>query len=332
MVLEGSVRRSNNQVRVNVQLIDAETGAHLWAERFDSDMGDLLVLQNDITGRLSNALNLKLVGVEAARPTDRPDALDYILRGRAAIYKGDARENYAQAIDLFEQALALDPRSVEAQNSLALALVNRVLGRMTYSPAADIARAKDLIGQSLAASPRSTTAHYAKGQLLRAENRCDEAIPEYEMVIASNRNFSAAFGQLGRCKLLTGSIDETIPLEEQAIRLSPGDPFVYSRYLVIGEVHVLQSRNEEAIIWLERARTANPGSLYPYAWLASAYALKGDLDHATAELAEARRLAAGLGFTSITRISNGYWGVPTIRALYETTFFAGLRKAGVPEE
>ena len=115
-VLEGSVRRSNNQVRVNVQLIDAETGAHLWAERFDSDIGDLLVLQNQITGRLSNALNLELVGVEAARPTDHPDAPDYILRGRAAIYKGDARENYAQAIDLFEHALALAPRSIEAQS------------------------------------------------------------------------------------------------------------------------------------------------------------------------------------------------------------------------
>src|SRR5215470_126208 len=83
-VLEGSVRRSADQVRVNVQLIDAETGAHLWAERFDSSTGDLLVLQNEITGRLSNALKVELTGVEAARPNDHPDALDYILRARAA--------------------------------------------------------------------------------------------------------------------------------------------------------------------------------------------------------------------------------------------------------
>jgi hypothetical protein len=130
-VLEGSVRRSSNQLRVNVQLIDGETGAHLWAERFDSATGNLLVLQNEITGRLSNALNLELIGVEAARSTDHPDALDYILRARAALNKGDTRGNYTQAIDLLEHALSIDPQSVEARSSLALALVNRTLNRMT---------------------------------------------------------------------------------------------------------------------------------------------------------------------------------------------------------
>ena len=84
-VLEGSVRRSGNQVRVNAQLIDAETDAHLWAERFDRDTGDLFALQDEITSRIAIALNLELIGAEAARPTDHPDALDYILRGRAAI-------------------------------------------------------------------------------------------------------------------------------------------------------------------------------------------------------------------------------------------------------
>src|SRR5207248_10935986 len=83
-ILEGSVRRSGNQVRVNTQLIDAATDAHLWAERFDSDTGDLFALQNDITRRIARALNITLVAAEAARPSERPDALDYILRGRAA--------------------------------------------------------------------------------------------------------------------------------------------------------------------------------------------------------------------------------------------------------
>jgi adenylate cyclase len=329
-VLEGSVRRSGNQVRVNVQLIDAESGAHLWAERFDSDTGDLLVLQNEITGRLSNALNLELIGVEAARSTDHPDMLDYLLRARAILNKGDARDNYAQAIDLLDHALAIDPRSVEAQSSLALTLVNRALNRMSYSAAADIARAKDLITQSLATSPRSTLAHYVNAHILRAEGRCGEAIPEYEMVIASNRNFAGAFAFLGQCKLLTGSMDETIPLEERAIRLSPRDPFIFNRYLFIGQVHLLQSRTDEAIEWLERARTANPGLVFPHVWLASAYALKDDLARATAELTEARRLSGGQ--FSINRMRSGNWGVPKIRALFEATYFAGLRKAGVPEE
>ena len=129
-----------------------------------------------------------------------------------------------------------------------------------------------------------------------------------------------------------GAIDETIPSEEQAIRLSPRDPYIFNRYLVIGEVHLLQSRTEEAIVWLERARAANPASVFPRTWLASAYALKGDVDHAINELAEAHRLGSSGGYYSINRMRGGYWGTPAIRALHEATFFAGLRKAGVPEK
>jgi tetratricopeptide (TPR) repeat protein len=105
-----------------------------------------------------------------------------------------------------------------------------------------------------------------------------------------------------------GSIDETIPLEEQAIRLSPRDPYVYSRYLVIAEVYLLQSRIEEAIVWLERARTANPALPSVHAYLASAYALKGDLARAVAELAEARRLTSGNDYSSILYLRAGFWG------------------------
>jgi adenylate cyclase len=133
--------------------------------------------------------------------------------------------------------------------------------------------------------------------------------------------------------MLTGSIDETIPLEEQAIRISPRDPYVFNRYLVIGQVHLLQSHIEEAIVWLERARISNPGSPWPHAWLASAYALKGDLDRAVAELTEARRRSGGKAYSSIAATMRaGYWKEPAIRDLYETTFLAGLRKAGMPEE
>jgi adenylate cyclase len=115
-VLEGSVRRAENRVRVNAQLIDAETDTHLWAERFDGDAGDLFALQDEITSRIAVALNLELVASEAARRTEHPDALDYILEGRAAVTNPRSRSKFAEAISFFERALALDPQSVAAQS------------------------------------------------------------------------------------------------------------------------------------------------------------------------------------------------------------------------
>jgi TolB-like protein/DNA-binding winged helix-turn-helix (wHTH) protein len=334
-VLEGSVQRSSNQLRITAQLIDAATDAHLWAERFDRETGDLFALQNEITSRIASALGVELIAREAARPNDHPDALDYILQGRAAGAKGPARGNTAQAISLFESALALDPQSVEAQSRLAAVLIVRVIIGATDSAAADTARADGLIGQTLAASPRNWFAHWVKGQVLRAQRRCEDAIPEYEATLALNRNFVAALSSLSWCKLYAGSIEEVIPLQEQAIRLSPRDPAIGFFYGAIGFVHLLQSHTDEAILWLEKARSALPG--VPHAYLAAAYALKGETERAAAELAEARRLSGDGRYSSITRAKAygpiaGYWGVPKVRALVETTYFAGLRKAGMPEE
>jgi adenylate cyclase len=331
-VLEGSVQRSGKQVRVTAQLINAETDAHLWAERLDRDTGDLFALQNEITGRIATALSAELVTAEATRPTDNPDALDYILQGRAVL-KPHSRESHAEQISLFERALALDPHSVEAQSQLATVLTSRVLEGWTDTAAADIARAEELVSQALSASPRSPLAHFAKGQVLRAQNRYGEAIPEYETVIAFNRNSVGALAALADCKLYVGPIEEVIPLQEQALRLSPRDPNISNMYARIGRVHALQSRTDEAIVWFEKARSANPGMPQRHAALASAYALKGETDRGAAELAEARRLSGDDRYSSIARLKTiAYFGVPKIRALYEATYFAGLRKAGVPEE
>jgi len=332
-VLQGSVRRSGNQVRVSAQLIDAQTDAHLWADRFDRDTTDLFVLQSEITGRLANALDVELIAAEAAQPTEHPDALDYILRGRAVLLESRTPDTFREAINLFEHALALDPRSVDAQSLLADALANRVKSRMTDSATTDIARAEALVGQALAASPRSATVHFAKGEILDALQRFEEAIPEYEAALAFNRNWADATSSLGHCKLLTGSIEEAIPLMEQAIRLSPRDPNIALMYFRIGEVHLLQSHTDEAIPWLEKARSAMPTGPWHHSYLASAYALKGETERAAAELAEARRLRGEGSYSSIARLkAGGQFGLPKTLALFEATYFAGLRKAGVPEE
>jgi adenylate cyclase len=292
-VLEGSVRRSGNQVRVNAQLIDAERDAHLWGERFDGETVDLFALQDEITARIANALGVELVAREAARPTEHPDALDYILRGASAGLKPYSRENLAEQISLFEHALALDPQSVEAQMRLANALVRREYGGTSGEATGDLRRAEGLVCQALAAKPRSAYGHFVKGFVLHAQARSQEAVPEFETALALDRNMLGALHELGACKIFTGSIDEVIPLVEQAIRLSPRDPDIGLRYFLIGTVHLLQSRTDEAIVWLEKARSAMPASPLNHSWLASAYALKGETEPAAAELVEARNLDGG---------------------------------------
>jgi TolB-like protein/DNA-binding winged helix-turn-helix (wHTH) protein/Tfp pilus assembly protein PilF len=329
-VLEGSVQRSDRQVRITTQLIDAESDAHLWAERFELERANLFAVQNEITGKIAYTLGLELVAAEAARPSDNPDAMEFILRGRALTLKPPSREMFAEMIGHYEHAVALDPRSVEAKSWLTIALMGRVMNGMADS---DIKRAEGLVGEALAISPRNPHAHLAKGFVLNAQNRIEEAIPEYETALASNRNWALVIATLGWLKFMAGSLDDAIPLQEQAFRLSPRDSLIGIWYQRIGIVHLLQSRTDEAIPWLEKARNANPVHPGPHAWLASAYALKGDTERAAAELAEARRLITDDRWSSIARLKAvGYFGVPKVRALYEARYFAGLRQAGMPEE
>ena len=333
-VLEGSVHRSGNQIRNDVQLIDAENSAHLWAERVDRDIGDLFARQNEISGRLANSLGLTLIRNEASRPTDNPGAQDYRVRARAAAAKPMSREKYAEAVELYERALAIDPRlPPSTKTALAVQLTGRVLDQMTDSEAADIARAEELVGQAFAAVPDSPDAQYAKGQLLRVQRRCAEAISAYEIALAYNRNNVGALSHVAGCKILLGLMDEAIPLLEQSIRLSPRDPQLHMAYLRFGQARLLQSRTDDAIVWLERSRSTNPTYPFVHAWLAAAYGLKGETVHAAAELAEARRLGGEGSMSSIARLrSDSRFETPASRTLRDAIYFTGLVKAGMPEE
>jgi tetratricopeptide (TPR) repeat protein len=247
--------------------------------------------------------------------------------------KGPGRESFAEAINLFEDALALDPRSIEAQSWLARMLSGRVMNGVAESPAVDLKRAEGLTAQALAMSPRNPLAHLAKAHLLKAAGRCEEAIPEYEMLIALDPNSLIALANLGQCKILTGSMDDGIALEEKVIRLSPRDPINGNRYDAIGMAHLLQSRTDEAIGWLEKARSLSPRVAFTHADLAAAYALKGETERAAAELAKARSLSSDDRYSSIARMKAKSWvsnSVPKIRALIDATYFVGLRKAGMP--
>jgi TolB-like protein/Flp pilus assembly protein TadD len=332
-VLDGSVLRLGNQIRVSAQLIDAATDAHLWAERFDGDTADLFALQNEITSRIAVALDVELVQAEVQRPTAQPNALDHILRGRSLVLgQIPTRETYGAQVTHFERALALDPDSARAQGLLATALAARVLDGMTESREADIARAEMLADRALAGCPRAALPHYAKGQILRVQNRYADAIPEFETVLALDRNLVFATAVLGYCKLITGSIEDAIPAQERAIRLSPRDPGIWLFYFWTGVAHLLQSHVDEARSWFEKACTANPVQPLPYAYLAACYALKDDIPRAQAELRQARNLSGDDRLASIARVKDArFYGVPRIYELFGATYFTGLRKAGVPD-
>ncbi len=330
-VLEGSVQRSGHQVRINVQLVDAETGAHLWAERFDRDIGDLFAVQNEITARIARSLESQLAIAEARHPTDNPDALDYLLRGRAVLTRPISKENNDEAIKLFETALALDPRAADVAAWLAVALTVRVSDELSTDPDADLERAERLATQALEEAPNSALAHYAKGQVLRAQSRCREAIPEFERAIALDRSRIPAYAHVGWCKFLTGSPDEAIPYFEQAIRLSPYGPGIAPWYGRLGVMELLEGHIDQALVWLEKANGENARLAFVHAYLAAGYALKGNTERARTELAEAQRLSKS--YATLAGVEKSSWfDEPKIRALAELTYFPGLRRAGIPEE
>ncbi len=331
-LLEGSVQRSGDRVRINAQLVDAETDAHLWAERFDRDVGDLFALQSEITSRIARALQSQLAIAEAGRPAaSKLDALDYILRGRAQLTKPISRETYDKAVNYFETAMALDPGSSDAQAWLAAVLVVRVLDELSEFPNVDLGRAQELVARALAASPNSSLAHHVKGQVLRAQSRCKEAIPEYETAIALDRSRAPSYAHVGWCKFLTGSVGEAVPYFQQAIRLSPHEPGIAAWYGRLGVVDLLQSRTEEALVWLEKARSANPRLPFVHAYLAAGYAIEGATERARAELGEAQRLSEN--YASLASVRKSTWfDNPKIRAFAEATYFPGLRRAGLPDE
>jgi len=333
-VLEGSVRRVGTQARVNVQLIDTDSGAHLWADRFDREAADLAALENEITGRIARAVQAQLYIAEGNRQTDKPDALDFLMRGRAELSKTVSKPTRDAAVGHFERALTLDPSSIEAQVWLANALVSRVIDESSDNASADIVRAESLIEQALQSAPSNAMAHHTRGQLLRVRRKCDDAIPEYQTAIALDPNLPHAYAWLADCKLKTGSIEGVIPLLDRAIQLSPQDPSIGPWYWRIGMVHVYRHEPEEAIAWLEKAQagyaTRGPAAGYwVHGWLAAAYGLRGEIERAKSELNEAWKYPFYRSVAAIKADPN--YADPRVWPMAEASFVAGLRAAGMPE-
>ncbi len=335
-VLEGSVQRLGDRVQVSVQLIDTESGAHVWADRFETDRRNLVEAQSEITGRLARTLNLELVQavgrkIEQERAVD-PDARDLVMRGWALYQRPLSEANRREALQAFERAQAIDPNSIDAEIGIAAVLAVNLANGSTETPKEDEARAERLLADALQRDPNRSQLHVTIALLRRLQNRLTESRIEWERALALDPNNAAAYGQLGVTLIYLGDPAAAIPLAQKRIRLNPNDPNIALAYWSLGLAHLLLSHLDEAIDFLIKARAANPQIFYIHLDLAAAMALKGYRDDAQAALAEAIRLRPAINSMARQRARSAYTNNPAYRALAEKTVDVGLRLAGMPEE
>lgn len=292
--LEGSVQRVGDQVRVNAQLIDTETGGHVWSDRFDRLRSNYLELQDDITGRIARTLGLELV-VLAARSIElehqtNPTASDLALQGWAAVYKPTTPETREEARRLFEHALEIDPHTLRAMTGLSLTLANLVINGQSPDPAGDLSRADELSQQAVGLDPNNAAAHALRARALQAQRRQKEAAEQYRISLQINGNIATTTLFLGETFVFTGKSLDAIPLFDRAIELSPRDPGLGTWQFEMGRAMILLRRDDEALTWLSRSVATNPRLAYGQLYYAAIMAIKDDIAAARAALAAAGRL------------------------------------------
>jgi adenylate cyclase len=299
-VLEGSVRRVGNEVRVDAQLIDAKTAAHLWADRFDSDLTDLGQLQNEITGRIASSLNVELIEAESRRSLQEhatnPDAVDLTMRGLAVWWRPRSKENNKEARALFEQALQRDPQYPDALAGLAVTHATDVGNGFSEAREDQFRQAEDAASKALTIDPNNALAHYARGIALMLQSRFEktaqqgrfeEAILAYKAALAANPNFALPRLLIANCLNNLGRFEEALAVAGEGMRVSPRDPQLNQFQLAASEAALALGRKEDAIEWARRAVDADPSFVWGYIELASAYAMNGQLTEAGTALATA---------------------------------------------
>lgn len=335
-VLEGSEQQAGNRVRVDAQLIDAATGAHLWADQFDADRSDLLAMQDEIVAHLSHALQLQLVEVDAARiarahPAN-PDAEDLAMRCSAALasFRPGSAEYEAGYGDC-EQALRLDPHNVRALIDYSFKFIDRVLELQSTDRAADIKQADELVSTALSLDPNAYGAHYAKAELLMVQKRFDEAIVEAERSLALNPSFVNAYGGLCLANVFLGRPEKAVAYADKAIRLSPRDPLIYVFNFDKGFALALLKQDDQALELLRQTVSAAPQWPLPQAFLA---AVLGNSGH-EAEAREVLQHYLALPGVRAKTLTQWHAQLPSENPAflaYAARFADGLRKAGMPEK
>jgi adenylate cyclase len=284
-VLEGSVQRDQNRVRINAQLIDAESGAHLWAERFEEDVADLFKLQDQVVARLANTLGYELVRAEAtkgARSTN-PDANDLVMRGLALFNEQSfqpTKDKNDAARALYEQALAIDPNNAAAIAGLAFNYFYEYI--FGYGNPGTDYDAK-ILGEgdrATALAPDYDRPYDAKSAYLEMSRRYDEAIRSANAGLAVNPNNPGFRVSRAGAEISLGHFDEAKSDLQQAIRLSPHDPLLTVMTTQFGDIEIGSGRPEAAIVEYKKSLDAGDHTYWIYANLAASYALLGKMDEA----------------------------------------------------
>ena len=334
-VLEGSVERDANRVRVNAQLIDAESGAHLWADRFEDDVVDLFKLQDEVVARLARTLQIELVNAEAQhslhdRPRN-PDAVDLTMRGWALFNQSFTKANQQEALALFDQALTLDPTSADALAAAAFTEATSYANGW-FDPSADpYARAMQRADQAILLNPDQAVAHLTRALLIMFKTKPDDArsaneiISESEASLRADPSLANAYLTMAIGNEFLGHYEQGRSDLKQAIRISPRDSYIGIWHMQLGLELLALGRYNEAIEEGLKAVDSGYHTVLSYTALAAFYAAADRMPEAKAALAEAMKLNPKLSM-AFFRAHNSAW-VDT-----EPSFREALLKAGLPEE
>ena len=312
-VLAGSVQRGGSRIRINAQLIDTGSGAHLWADRFDKPVADLFEMQDEIVARLANALNTQLVAAEAHR-ADRapnPELMDLYFQGMACFHKGVTAEDAGQAHELFERALLLDPSNVEAR--VGRAGVDAMVAATFFSIAdrsERFAMAEKSLTKALALAPQHAFAHLWLGMIFNFTHRAPQAIAQFNRALAINPNLASAHAYIGHTKLFVGFCQETKGHVCDALRLSPLDTLAFAWLAIVGYSKLHLGQYEEAVAWLQRSIETNRNFSPAHLNIAAGLAHLGRLKEARAAV------QAGLDLEPSFTIARCRASLPSDNELY----------------
>jgi len=329
-VLEGSVRRANNRVRITGQLIDAATGVHLWSERFEGTLEDIFDLQDQVTSSVVGAIAPKLEHAEIERakrkPTGNLDAYDYYLRARASLYQW-TRESNDDVLRLLYKAIELDPSFASAYGVAAWWYVWRKTQGWIIDSAQENAEGTRLARRAVELGKDDALALSSGGYALaHIAGDFDDAAAYIERALVLNPNSAQTWLNSGWVRVWRGEPEVAIEHVARAMRLSPLDPILFRMQGATALSHFFAGRNDEASSWAERALRENPGMQQALRIATASHALAGRIDAAQKAAARMRALDPDL------RISNLNNRLPPLRRPEDYARYKdGLRRAGVPE-